>query len=96
VMSFNWKFLVPLSIIVVLMQAFLMRVVSSLGLTPEPAGEFIASIPQTIILLLGNVVIGLVVLNMIRNRGRQQRIADEGEGTPTSDHGHTVGAPAGD
>jgi NADH-quinone oxidoreductase subunit H len=96
VMGFNWKFLVPLSIIVVLVQAFLLRVVSSLGLTPEPAGEFIASIPQTIVLLLGNVVIGLVVLNMIRNRGRQQRLADEGEGAHTSDHGHTVGAPAGD
>jgi len=91
VMNFNWKFMVPLSIVLVLVQAFLLRVISSLGLAPDPAGDFIASLPQTIILLLGNLAITAVVLNMIRNRGRQERLADE-----AAARGEMIHAPAGD
>lgn len=90
VMSFNWKFMVPLSIIVVLVQAFLMRITTSLGLAPNEAGDFVSSLPQTIILLLGNLAIIAVVLNMIRNRGRQLRLADEAA------HSEMAHAPAGD
>lgn len=91
VMAFNWKFMVPLSIVLILVQAFLLRVISSIGLAPDPAGDFIASLPQTIILLLGNLAVGLVVLNMIRNQGRQQRLADE-----MAAHTQQAAAPAGD
>lgn len=91
VMNFNWKFMVPLSIVLVLVQAFLLRVISSLGLAPDPAGDFIASLPQTILLLLGNLAITAVVLNMIRNRGRQERLADE-----AAARGEMIHAPAGD
>jgi NADH-quinone oxidoreductase subunit H len=95
VMNFNWKFMVPLSIVVVLAQAFLMRVSTSIGLAPNEAGDFVSSLPQTIILLLGNLAIIAVVLNMIRNRGRQQRLADEAAAAH-SDLAHPAGAPAGD
>jgi NADH-quinone oxidoreductase subunit H len=93
VMSFNWKFMVPLSIVLVLVQAFLLRLTISLGLAPEPAGDFVASLPQTIILLLGNLAIVAVILNMIRNRGRQQRLADESAHAAIT---HAAGALAGD
>jgi len=93
VMNFNWKFMVPLSIVLVLVQAFLLRVITSLGLAPNEAGDFVSSLPQTLILLLGNLAIIAVVLNMIRNRGRQQRLADE---AARSELAHPAGAPAGD
>ena len=81
VMSINWKMLVPLSIVLILVQSFLLRLVDRLGLSPAPemAGDFIANIPQTIILLLGNVVLGIVVMNMIRSQGRKLREADRAE-----------------
>jgi NADH-quinone oxidoreductase subunit H len=90
VMNFNWKFMVPLSIVVVLVQALLLRVIASLGLAPDLTGDFAAHLPQTIILFLGNLAVTAVVLNMIRNRGRQQRLADE---AARSEMAH---APAGD
>lgn len=93
VMNFNWKFMVPLSIVVVLVQAFLLRLTNSLGLAPDAAGSFVSSLPQTLILLLGNLAIVAVVLNMIRNRGRQQRLADE---HAHAEMPHAAGAPAGD
>jgi NADH-quinone oxidoreductase subunit H len=79
VMSINWKVLVPLSILLILVQSFLLRLLDSLGLTPAPeqAGDFIANIPQTLVLLVGNLVLGFIILNMVRNRGRKQRMADE-------------------
>ncbi|HEX2622184.1 MAG TPA: complex I subunit 1 family protein, partial [Phototrophicaceae bacterium] len=74
-MNFNWKFLVPLSIVNVLVIAFLLRVVQELGLTPQDPGNFIQNLPQTAVLLFGNALIGLGVLTMLRNQGRQERLA---------------------
>ncbi|MBZ0287965.1 MAG: NADH-quinone oxidoreductase subunit H, partial [Anaerolineae bacterium] len=75
VMGFNWKFMVPLSIVVVLVHAFLLRVIDTLGLTPN--GDFLGSLPAALILLAGNLIIGAVVINAMRNVGRRQRLADE-------------------
>ena len=79
VMSINWKFMVPLSILLILMQTFLMKLVDTLGLAPAPelATDFAANIPQTIVYLLGNLVLGAIVLTMLRNRGRKLREADK-------------------
>lgn len=88
VMSFNWKFMVPLSIVVVLIHAFLLRVIDSLGLTPT--GDFASSIPATLILLAANLLLCLVIINMVRNAGRRQREADE------MAMSRVAGAPAGD
>lgn len=78
VMSINWKFMVPLSIVLVLVQSFLLKLVDALGLAPAPelAGDLVANIPQTIVLLLGNIVLGLTVMNMLHNRGRKLREAE--------------------
>lgn len=97
VMSINWKALVPLSIVLILVQTFLMRLVDTIGLSPAPemAGDFVANIPQTIVLFLGNVVLFLVVTNLLRNRGRRQRLADEAAAVQVH-AGHGVAEPAGD
>ncbi len=78
VMSFNWKFLVPLSIANVLVTALLLKVVQGLGLAPAPelATDLVANIPQTVVLLLGNVAMIAAVLAILRNSGRRERLAE--------------------
>ncbi len=98
-MAFNWKFLVPVSIINVLMTAFLLQVVRALGLAPSAAQatDFVANLPQTAILLLGNLVVVGIVLNRIRNTGRRQRLEDEARRAVAVEHEpKRVGVPAGD
>ncbi len=95
-MSFNWKLLVPISVVNVLVTAFLLQVVKGLGLTPQD-GNLISHLPMTVILLLGNLAIVAVVLNGIRNQGRLARMA-ESESlaiVPVGDHS-IVSTPAGD
>lgn len=75
-MMLNWKWLVPISVANVIVTAFLLQVIKSLGLTPQ-SGDFIAALPQTLILLAGNVVLGLVVFGYIGRAGRAQRAADQ-------------------
>lgn len=98
-MAFNWKFLVPVSIINVLMTAFLLQVVRALGLAPSAAQatDFVANLPQTAILLLGNLVVVGIVLNRIRSTGRRQRLEDEARRAIAVEHEpERVGVPAGD
>ncbi|MBL8161033.1 MAG: NADH-quinone oxidoreductase subunit NuoH [Anaerolineae bacterium] len=73
-MALNWKWLVPISVANVLVTAFLLQLTKALGLAPQ-TGDFAAALPQTIILLLGNLAIVLVVLNLVRNIGRNERMA---------------------
>jgi NADH:ubiquinone oxidoreductase subunit H len=80
-MAFNWKFLVPLSIVNVLVTAFLLRVVQELGLAPQNPSDFIQNIPQTLVLLLGNGLIVLGTLAILRNQGRLAREADTAQQT---------------
>lgn len=75
-MMLNWKWLVPISVANVIVTAFLLQVIKSLGLTPQ-SGDFIAALPQTLILLLGNLVLGIVVFGYIGRAGRAQRAADQ-------------------
>ncbi len=91
VMSFNWKFMVPLSIVVILVQAFVLRLIMSLGLAPAD-GDFISSLPQTVVLLAANLLIIAVVINTLRNQGRRQRLDEAALAEDT----HVVGAAAGD
>lgn len=99
-MAFNWKFLVPLSIANLLLTAFLLRIVQEFGIAPSAAdaGNFIANIPQTVVLLLGNVALAAVVLNILRNQGRIARLEDDDEFDDDADEMISVPntAPAGD
>jgi NADH-quinone oxidoreductase subunit H len=73
VMAFNWKFLVPLSIVNLLMTAFLLQVIKMAGLEPADPYNFVQNIPQTLVLLLGNVLIVVGISVWLRNRGRRER-----------------------
>jgi NADH-quinone oxidoreductase subunit H len=77
-MAFNWKFLVPLSIVNVVVVAFLLKVVQGVGLAPAPGMErdFVANLPQTIILFAGNLIMVGVLLQWLRNSGRRERQLD--------------------
>lgn len=77
-MALNWKLLVPLSIANILMVAFLLRVIQELGLDPDDASDFAQNIPQTVVLLLGNLALVGVTLTIIRNRFRAERLAEAG------------------
>lgn len=73
VMAFNWKFLVPLSIVNLLMTAFMLQVIKMAGLEPADPYNFVQNIPQTLVLLLGNVLIVAGISVWLRNRGRRER-----------------------
>jgi NADH-quinone oxidoreductase subunit H len=94
-MALNWKWLVPISVGNVLITAFLLQVVKVLGLTPQN-GDFISALPQTIILLIGNVLLGLFVLNAVRNRGRAARLAETGRAIVPVDYEERLPVAAGD
>lgn len=78
VMAFNWKFLVPLAIVNVVVTALLLKILQSIGLAPAPelATDLVANIPQTVVLLLGNVAMIAGVLAILRNSGRRERQAE--------------------
>lgn len=97
-MAFNWKFLVPISIINLLVTAFLLFVVRWLGLAPAPdqATSFVANLPQTVILLVGNLIVITIVLSIIRNWARQQQmLADELFVTTEAEASAAISLPAG-
>jgi NADH-quinone oxidoreductase subunit H len=77
-MAFNWKFLVPVSIVNVLVMALLIKLVQITGLTPAPdqATDFIANLPQAIVLLVGNLAIAAGVVAVLRNSGRRARMEE--------------------
>ena len=72
-MAFNWKFLVPLSIVNLLMVALLLKIIQEVGLAPDNPSDFIENIPQTIILLLANIALFLAVMTWIRIQIQEER-----------------------
>jgi NADH-quinone oxidoreductase subunit H len=67
-MSFNWKFLVPLSIANLLIVAFIWRI------GPSPSEDtFLAELPRAALVLLGNGVLVLVTLFLIQGYARKER-----------------------
>ncbi|MCS7070238.1 MAG: NADH-quinone oxidoreductase subunit H, partial [Anaerolinea sp.] len=95
-MAFNWKFLVPVSIVNVLVMAFLIRVTQDLGLAPtgEAATDLIANLPRTLILLGGNVLIILGVLSWLRAQGRRMRAAERALAARSAERAIVPASPA--
>lgn len=85
-MAFNWKFLVPIAIVNVVVMALLIRLVQDFGIAPSPenASDFLANIPQTLVLLGGNVLIIFGVLTWLRNQGRKERRVQMGKTAGTA------------
>ena len=85
------------------MVAFLLQVGKALNIMPGPdqVNDVVAHLPITILLLLGNAVLGFYVLTQIRGFGRAQRLADEARRSRSlavvdhDDHS-ALRAPAGD
>ncbi|MCA0455783.1 MAG: NADH-quinone oxidoreductase subunit NuoH [Chloroflexi bacterium] len=94
-MTLNWKWLVPISVANVIVTAFLLQVIKALGLTPQ-SGDLIAALPQTIILLVGNVLLGVVVFGFIGRVGRAQRAADQAVQIHTDHDDHSPVPAVGD
>ena len=67
-LNFNWKFLVPLSIVLIFALAILEKVMDSLAV-----GDFV----RAGVHLATNILIGGVALELARRRGRNQREAFE-------------------
>jgi hypothetical protein len=72
-MAINWKFLVPISIVNLLITALLLRIVQDAGIAPDNPSDFVENIPQTLILLAGNVVLFGIVMTLLRSRVHQGR-----------------------
>jgi NADH-quinone oxidoreductase subunit H len=77
-MAFNWKFLVPVALVNVIVMALLIMIVEQLGLAPSPenATDFIANIPQAAVLLLGNLLITIFALWLVRRSVRRDRLSE--------------------
>jgi NADH-quinone oxidoreductase subunit H len=95
-MGFNWKFLVPVAIVNVVIVAFLLQVCKAVGIAPAPGDtDFLANLPQAIVLFLGNLATIAVALEMIRRFGRSARLeaaAASVVATETHDVPHTSAA----
>lgn len=79
-MAFNWKFLVPVSIVNVVVVSFLLKLLQEIGLVPDlsqPGITFGAMLPMTIVLLLANLGMAAVILNLVRGAGRRERLSAE-------------------
>lgn len=92
-MAFNWKFLVPLSIVNLMVMAVLVKICQVTGIAPDAASasDFAANVPQALVLLLGNVAIVAVTLQILRNAGRRQRLKNE---ALMADHSDREALPA--
>ncbi|MBW4437493.1 MAG: NADH-quinone oxidoreductase subunit NuoH [Pleurocapsa minor GSE-CHR-MK-17-07R] len=78
-MAFNWKFLVPVSVVNVLVIALALKIAQGLGLTPENATDFVSNIPQTIVLLIANLVVVVFALTLVRGSVRKERLMTSGK-----------------
>lgn len=85
VMNFNWFFLVPLSILLVLVTSGIVMIFKTVGLVPlDAAGNMQLAganlfdmLPLTLALLAANALMIAPILNRWRNIGRQARLANE-------------------
>jgi NADH-quinone oxidoreductase subunit H len=83
-MSFNWKFLVPLSVVNLLVMAFIWRIIPA----PSESG-FVAELPRAVAMFGANLLLGLAVLTWARRytgkeRAKVEALVDETDYTPTT------------
>ena len=75
IMAFNWKFLVPLSIVNVIAVSAVLKVMQELDFAPRDmlGATFGEMLPTTVILLIINGIMIFYLLGMLRKRGREAR-----------------------
>lgn len=95
-LNINWKFLVPLSLVLIFTVAILDKVIIELGVTGD--------VGRGLIHLASNLIIGFAALEILRRRARVQReadddtlltkMADAGHHHDDHRHGHEEGVAA--
>jgi NADH-quinone oxidoreductase subunit H len=80
-MAFNWKFLVPVAVVNLIVTAGLYMIVKEIGLLPAPGFEndFLSNLPGALIMFVGNLLLVGVIMTMVRGVGRRERAQE----TPT-------------
>ena len=75
IMAFNWKVLVPLSIVNLVMLSGLLKILQELGLAPRDliAASVAELLPTTVVMLLANLALGIYLLGILRRQGQQAR-----------------------
>jgi NADH:ubiquinone oxidoreductase subunit H len=75
VMNFCWKFLVPLSLLLLILIVVADKVVALSGAIPTylATDNLAAMLPRTVVLLIVNVIVGGVALLWIARAGRAER-----------------------
>ena len=75
IMAFNWKVLVPLSIVNLVMLSGLLKILQELGLAPRDliAASVAELLPTTVVMLLANLALGIYLLGILRRHGQQAR-----------------------
>jgi NADH-quinone oxidoreductase subunit H len=77
-MSLNWKFLVPMSIVNIILMMVLGKVfVTDAGLVAANGGILVPPIVQAVIFFLVNLVVLLIALNLVARRARALRLLEE-------------------
>ncbi|MDX2139129.1 MAG: NADH-quinone oxidoreductase subunit NuoH [Chloroflexota bacterium] len=71
IMNLNWKFLVPLSVVNLAVTAVLLKLTQPAG--THATADLGANLPQTLVLLVGNLLIIGVVLSRLQRVGRHVR-----------------------
>ena len=75
IMAFNWKFLVPLSIVNVIVVSLVLKVMQELGWAPRDmiGASFGDVLPTTLVLLIINGLMIFYLLGILRKRGQEAR-----------------------
>lgn len=73
VMSFCWKFLVPLTLVLLVGMILVDKIAQTFIPGYAVAGGFVDLLPRTAALLIVNVVVGLLALGMVVRQGRRER-----------------------
>jgi NADH-quinone oxidoreductase subunit H len=76
VMRFNWFFLVPVSILNVILTALVLKLLQVWGIAPVNLAEssLVGVLPMTVILLLKDILMILFILGRISQEGRRARL----------------------
>ena len=75
IMSFNWKFLVPLSIANLILLSLALKVLQELDIAPRDmlSASFVDVLPTTVVMLLINLVMAVYLMGILRKRGQEAR-----------------------
>jgi NADH-quinone oxidoreductase subunit H len=77
ILSFCWKFLVPLSLLLLTLSLLADKIAASLFPGYALAGGIAEALPRTAVLLIVNLVVALIALGLIARHGRQERLRFE-------------------